>query len=251
MSTRSTKHGATAKAAQGSLSPLGSWRSGYQKKSMNAQRAIRLIRRGNRVFIGSGCGEPQHLVRALESGVVQLADLEILHLLSLGKASYTDDTFRDKCRLKSFFVASGSRQAIAEGRADYTPIFLYDVPPLFRTGQIPIDVALIQVSPPDQHGFCSYGVAVDIVKAAAESANTVIAQVNPRMPRVLGDAYIHMSQIDAVVEHTEELLEMPPSLSTTVPPFGPGWEASRMQPCTPLRTSATWASTPTCSPMPT
>jgi acyl-CoA hydrolase len=216
MSTQSTKHGATAKAPEGSVSRLISWRGDYQKKSMTAQRAIRLIRRGHRVFIGSGCGEPQHLVRALEGVAVQLADLEILHLLSLGKASYTDDTFRDKCRLKSFFVASGSRQAIAEGRADYTPIFLYDVPSLFRTRQIPIDVALIQVSPPDQHGFCSYGVAVDIVKAAAESANTVIAQVNPRMPRVLGDAYIHVSEIDAIVEHTEELLEMPPPLMNEV-----------------------------------
>jgi acyl-CoA hydrolase/GNAT superfamily N-acetyltransferase len=193
-------------------SRLISWRGDYQKKSMTAERAIRLIRRGHRVFIGSGCGEPQHLVRALESMVAQLADLEILHLLSLGKTSYTDDTFRDKCRLKSFFVASGSRQAIAEGRADYTPIYIYDVPGLFRSRHLPLDVALIQVSPPDEHGFCSYGVSVDIVKAAAESAGTVIAQVNPRMPRVLGDAYIHVSEIDAVVEHAEELLEMPPPL---------------------------------------
>ncbi|HYA03522.1 MAG TPA: GNAT family N-acetyltransferase [Syntrophobacteria bacterium] len=209
MSTESTHQAQSPDMPQ---SRLISWRSDYQKKSMTAQRAIRLIRRGHRVFIGSGCGEPQHLVRALESLVVQLADLEILHLLSLGKASYTDDTFRDKCRLKSFFVASGSRQAIAEGRADYTPIFIYDVPALFRSRHLPLDVALIQVSPPDEHGFCSYGVSVDIVKAAAESASIIIAQVNPRMPRVLGDAYIHASEIDAIVEHTEELLEMPPPL---------------------------------------
>jgi acyl-CoA hydrolase/GNAT superfamily N-acetyltransferase len=209
MSTQNTYQAQSPDIPQ---SRLISWRGDYQKKSMTAQRAIRLIRRGHRVFIGSGCGEPQHLVRALESVVVQLADLEILHLLSLGKASYTDDTFRDKCRLKSFFVASGSRQAIAEGRADYTPIFIYDVPGLFRGRHLPLDVALIQVSPPDEHGFCSYGVSVDIVKAAAESAGTVIAQVNPRMPRVLGDAYIHVSEIDAIVEHAEEILEMPPPL---------------------------------------
>ncbi|MBW1980336.1 MAG: GNAT family N-acetyltransferase [Deltaproteobacteria bacterium] len=184
----------------------------YQKKKTSAERAMARIRRGNRVFIGSGCGEPQHLVRALERMVVQLADLEILHLLSLGKASFTEEAFRDKCRLKSFFVASGSRQAVAEGRADYTPIYLYDVPQLFRSGHSPIDVALIQVSPPDPHGYCSYGISVDIVKAAAEEARIVIAQINPRMPRVHGDAYIHIDQIDAVVEHREELLEMPPPL---------------------------------------
>jgi acyl-CoA hydrolase/GNAT superfamily N-acetyltransferase len=191
---------------------LSSWRADYQKKTMGAGKAMRLIRRGQRVFIGSGCGEPQHLVRALERVAAQLADLEILHLLSLGKASYTEDTFRDKVRLKSFFVASGSRQAVAQGRADYTPIYLYDVPNLFRSGRTPIDVALIQVSPPDEHGFCSYGIAVDIVKAAAESASTVIAQVNPRMPRVLGDAYIHVREIDVIVEYGEELLEMQPPL---------------------------------------
>ncbi|UCG11402.1 MAG: GNAT family N-acetyltransferase [Deltaproteobacteria bacterium] len=177
---------------------------------------MRLIRRGQRVFIGSGCGEPQHLVRALEQVAVQLADLEILHLLTLGRTSYTDETFRDKIRLKSLFVASGSRQAIAEGRADYTPIYLFDVPQLFSSGQSPIDVALIQVSPPGAHGFCSFGISVDIVKAAAASAETVIAQVNPRMPRVLGDAYIHVRDIDAIVEHEEELLEMPPPLMNDI-----------------------------------
>jgi acyl-CoA hydrolase/GNAT superfamily N-acetyltransferase len=143
---------------------------------------------------------------------IELADLEVLHLLSLGRTSYTDETFQDKVRLKSLFVASGSRQAIAEGRADYTPIYLFDVPELFHSGHTPIDVALIQVSPPGEHGFCSLGIAVDIVKAAAANANVVIAQVNPRMPRVLGDSYVHVRDIDVIVEHEEELLEMPPPL---------------------------------------
>jgi len=188
------------------------WRADYEKKVKSAEKAMRFIRRGHRVFIGSGCGEPQHLVRALEQVAIQLADLEVLHLLSLGRTSYTDETFRDKVRLKCLFVASGSRQAVAEGRADYTPIYLSDVPELFHSGQTPIDVALIQVSPPGEHGFCSFGIAVDIVKAAAASANIVIAQVNPRMPRVLGDGYIHIRNIDAIVEYEEELLEMPPPL---------------------------------------
>lgn len=188
------------------------WRADYDKKVQSAERAMRLIRRGHRVFIGSGCGEPQHLVQALERVAIELADLEVLHLLSLGRTSYTDKTFQDKVRLKSLFVASGSRQAIAEGRADYTPIYLFDVPELFHSGHTTIDVALIQVSPPGEHGFCSLGIAVDIVKAAAANANVVIAQVNPRMPRVLGDSYVHVGDLDVIVEHQEELLEMPPPL---------------------------------------
>jgi acyl-CoA hydrolase/GNAT superfamily N-acetyltransferase len=188
------------------------WRADYDKKVQSAEEAMRLVRRGHRVFIGSGCGEPRHLVQALEQVAIKLADLEVLHLLSLGRISYTDETFRDKVRLKSLFVASGSRQAVAEGRADYTPIYLFDVPELFRSGHTPIDVALIQVSPPGEHGFCSLGISVDIVKAAAANANEVIAQINPRMPRVLGDSYVHVSDIDVIVEHQEELLEMPPPL---------------------------------------
>jgi acyl-CoA hydrolase len=191
---------------------LSKWRADYNKKIQSAEKAMRLLRRGHRVFIGSGCGEPQHLVQALERVAIELADLEVLHLLSLGRTSYTDKTFQDKVRLKSLFVASGSRQAIAEGRADYTPIYLFDVPELFHSGHTPIDVALIQVSPPGEHGFCSLGIAVDIVKAAAANANVVIAQVNPRMPRVLGDSYVHVGDIDVIVEHQEELLQMPPPL---------------------------------------
>ena len=197
---------------KGTGSTGSDWHTDYNKKVMSAEKAMRFIRRGHRVFIGSGCGEPQYLVSVLEQVATQLADLEILHLLSLGTTSYTAETFRDKVRLKSLFVASGSRQAVALGRADYTPIYLFDVPGLFRNGHTPIDVALIQVSPPDEHGFCSFGIAVDIVKAAAANADTVIAQVNPRMPRVLGDSYIQVRDIDAIVEHEEELLEMPPPL---------------------------------------
>ena len=191
---------------------LSDWGVEYGKKVKSAEKAMKLVRRGHRVFIGSGCGEPQYLVRALERVAVQLADLEVLHLLSLGSTSYADETFRDKVRLKSLFVASASRQAVAEGKADYTPIYLSDVPDLFHSGHTHIDIALIQVSPPDDHGFCSLGIAVDIVKSAAANANTVIAQVNPLMPRVLGDGYIHVRDIDAIVEHEEELLEMPPPL---------------------------------------
>ena len=158
------------------------------------------------MFMGSGCSEPQHLAQGLDERLSNLADLEILHILSVGKPRFTQAD-HDQCRLKSFFVAVSSREAVAQGRADYTPVNLVDIPGLFRSGAMPIDVALIQVSPHDDHGFCSYGIAVDIVKSAAESARHVIAQVNPLMPRTLGDSFIHVSHIDAFVEHEEPLLE--------------------------------------------
>ena len=182
------------------------WRSLYEKRKKSAQKALEVIRSGHRVFMGSGCSEPQHLAQSLEERLPSLADLEILHILSVGKPRFTQGGF-DQCRLKSFFVAAASREAVAEGRADYTPVNLGDIPGLFRSGAMTIDVALIHVSPPDDHGFCSYGIAVDIVKSAAESARHVIAQVNPLMPRTLGDSFIHVSHIDAFVEHEEPLLE--------------------------------------------
>ncbi len=188
----------------------------WQKKLTDIRRAFRALKRGQRIFIGSACGEPQQLVRALEEALPKLADIEILHILSLGKHTFLEESYHDKCRLKSFFVAAASRKAVAEGRADYTPINLGDVPGLFRSGTLPIDVALIQVAPPDNHGFCSLGISVDIVKAAAETAKTVIAQVNSSMPRTLGDSFIHVDEIDALIAWDEPLLEMPPSEVTDV-----------------------------------
>ncbi|NIQ87800.1 MAG: acetyl-CoA hydrolase, partial [Deltaproteobacteria bacterium] len=173
MESNSTGIGQPSKSegsSSGNQTKSADWRAEYADKIKSAEKAMKLVRRGHRVFIGSGCGEPQHLVRALEHVAIELADLEVLHLLSLGRTSYTDETFRDKVRLKSLYVASGSRQAVAEGRADYTPIYLFDVPDLFHSGHTPVDVALIQVSPPDEHGYCSFGIAVDIVKAAAANA---------------------------------------------------------------------------------
>lgn len=189
---------------------LSNWQSLYQSRLQPVEKALKVVRRGSRVFIGSACGEPQYLTDKLVEFMSLLADVEILHILSLGKTRYTDVCFQEKCRLKSFFVAASTREAVAEGRADYTPINLADVPTLFREQILPIDVALIQVSPPDEHGFCSYGVSVDVVKAATESAKYIIAQVNPQMPRTLGDSFIHVSQIDAIVEWDEPLLEMNP-----------------------------------------
>ncbi|MGQ9483706.1 MAG: GNAT family N-acetyltransferase [Desulfosoma sp.] len=190
------------------------WRERWPKKVNDTRQAFRALKRGQRIFIGSACGEPQHLVRALEETLPKLADIEVLHILSLGTHTFLEESYHDKCRLKSFFVAAASRKAVAEGRADYTPINLGDVPELFRSGALPIDVALIQVSPPDKHGFCSLGISVDIVKAAAENAKMVIAQVNSLMPRTLGDSFISVDEIDVLIPWDEPLLEMPPSSIT-------------------------------------
>ncbi len=181
----------------------------YDDKKMSLKEALSYIKTGDHIFIGSACGEPQYLVRGLVEKADHLADNEILHVHTLGVAPYTKPMYSDRFRMNAFFVGINTRKAVAEGRADYTPVFLSELPRLIRRGMVPIDVALIQVTPPDEHGFCSLGVSVEITKTAAENAKLVIAQVNRRMPRVLGDSFIHINNIDIVVEHDEPLLEAP------------------------------------------
>ena len=193
------------------MSAASDWRTCYREKLTDAGGAVGLVRRGQRVFIGSGAAEPQALVRALSDRGNDLADTEIIHILTLGIAPYAEASFASRFRHNALFIGSNVRAAILEGRADYTPVFLSEIPKLFRTGRVPLDVALIEVSPPDEHGFCSYGVSVDIVKAAAESARSVIAEVNPRMPRTLGDSFIHVSRIARLVESETQLLESTPA----------------------------------------
>lgn len=184
------------------------WQATYKDKVVSAQEAVANIRRGQRVFIGSGAAEPQALVAALVARGGDLADNQLIHIRSLGVSPYAESKFSDRFRYNTFFIGDNVRQAVSEGLADYTPIFLSEVPALFRQGQAPLDVALIQVTPPDAHGFCSYGVSVDIVKAAAESARIVVAEVNPRMPRTLGDSFIHVNKIDMVVENDVPIFEV-------------------------------------------
>ncbi len=183
------------------------WQEKYRSKIRTARDSVRNVRPGHRVFIGTGCGEPQSLVRALAEAAGHIPDTEIIHTLTLGVAPHTDVEFSDIFRHNAFFVGPNTRRAVSEGRADYTPIFLSELPDLFRTGTIPIDVALIQVTPPDEHGFCSLGVSVDIVKPAAESARLVAAEVNSYVPRTLGDSFVHINDIDFLVPHDEPLLE--------------------------------------------
>jgi acyl-CoA hydrolase/RimJ/RimL family protein N-acetyltransferase len=190
---------------------MNEFRKTYPEKFGSEDSIFSHIRRGNRIFIGTGCGEPQYLVRALiryvESHPTAFFDAEILHVWTLGIAPYTDEKFKRNFRLNSFFIANNTREAVNRGMADYTPIFLSNVPNLFNRGLVPIDVALIQTSPPDNHGYMSLGVSVDIVKAATEKASLVISQVNSQMPRVHGDGFIHIRDVNFIIPYDEPLLE--------------------------------------------
>jgi len=186
-------------------------RKKYPDKFVTEEQAFSKIRRGDRIFIGTACGEPQYLVKALveyvENHPTAFYDAEVFHVWTLGVAPYTDKKFRSNFRHNSFFIGNDTRDAVNQGSADYTPIFLSQVPSLFERGIVPVDVALVQVCPPDQHGYMSLGISVDIVKAAADKAEVLIAQVNSHMPRVLGDTFIHISEVDAIIHRDEPLLE--------------------------------------------
>jgi acyl-CoA hydrolase len=193
-----------------------SWNWDEVKKAwpekFKAERLIfQKIRPGDRIFIGTGCGEPQHLVCGLLDYVNKnpkaFLDAELISIVTLGVAPYTDEKFRHNFRLKSFFIGSSTRKAVNSSGADYTPIFLSAVPSLFRTERLRIDVALIQTTPPDENGHMNLGVSVDIVKAAIEKAGIVVAQANSNMPRIQGDGEIDLEDIDFILPYDEELLE--------------------------------------------
>jgi acyl-CoA hydrolase/GNAT superfamily N-acetyltransferase len=190
---------------------MSGFRKLYPEKFGPEDSIFRHIHRGNRIFIGTGCGEPQYLVRALiryvESHPTAFFDAEVFHVWTLGIAPYTDERFKRNFRHNSFFIAKNTREAVNKGLADYTPIFLSNVPDLFERGLVPIDVALIQTSLPDDHGYMSLGVSVDIVKAATEKAALVIAQVNASMPRVHGDGFIHVKDVNFMIPYDEPILE--------------------------------------------
>ncbi len=185
------------------------WRNLCADKIVSAAEATQRIRPGDRVFIGSACGEPQELVRALVEHGDHLADMELIHVLTLGVAPYTQPKYAQNFRPNAFFIGTSVREAVNTARADYTPVFLSQVPQLFRSRRLGIDVALVMVSPPDDYGNCSLGVSVDITKAAVETARLVIAQVNRHMPRALGDCFLNVRQIHYLVPHDEPLLEWP------------------------------------------
>ncbi|MFO0591170.1 MAG: GNAT family N-acetyltransferase [Polyangiaceae bacterium] len=175
------------------------WRERYQDKIATAQQAIASIPRGRRILIGSGAGEPNVLAQALVTHGLHLADNEIVHLMTLGKAPYVEKGLEARFRHTAFFIGANVRQAVGEGRADFMPIFLSEIPALIRSRRVRVDVALIQVSEPDRHGFVSLGVSVDIVRAAVDAADIVIAEVNPNMPRTYGDSFVPVERIKHLV----------------------------------------------------
>jgi acyl-CoA hydrolase/ribosomal protein S18 acetylase RimI-like enzyme len=184
----------------------------YPKKFISEERIFGNIRRGDRIFVGTGCGRPQYLLQALvqfiESHPTAIFDAEMFHVWTLGLVPYTEDKFMHHFRHNSFFIADRDmRAAVNSGAADYSPIFLSKVPDLLDRGLVPIDVALIQTSPPDPHGYMSLGVSVDIVKAATKKASLVIAQVNSNMPRVHGDGFIHIEEVDYIIPYDEPIIE--------------------------------------------
>jgi acyl-CoA hydrolase len=184
--------------------------------SVTASNAVERIKSGDRVFVHGVAAAPHVLIGAMVARGGELMDVEIVHLHTEGSAPYANPEFAASFRVNAFFVGSNVRQAVNEGRGDYIPVFLSEIPALFRKDVLPLDVALIHVSPPDSHGFCSLGVSVDIARAAVDCAKTVIAQVNPRMPRTIGDALVHISQIDAVVEVDIQLPEVHPPILTDI-----------------------------------
>jgi acyl-CoA hydrolase/GNAT superfamily N-acetyltransferase len=183
------------------------WESIYDERKTNLEEALKVVKRGSKVFLGSGCGEPGYLVQGLIDRGSRLHDVQILHFVTVGEAPYTEARFDNRFRHNAFFVGPKTREAINQARADYTPIFISEIPDLFRRSIVPIDVALIQTSPPDRFGFVSLGISVDLVKSAVESARVVVAQVNRHMPRTLGDTFIPIDKIHRFVEKDDPLQE--------------------------------------------
>lgn len=181
------------------------WEVLYRHKVCSAAEAVQVVKSGQRIFASGNAAYPQALINALMERAGQVTNVEIIHLLSFGEAPYADPALARHFRHNAMFIGANVRAAVQQGLADFTPIFLSEIARLFLNGQMTPDVALIQVSPPDEHGFCSYGCEVSVTKAAAETARVVIAEVNPQMPRTLGDSFIHLSRIQRLVEVDRQL----------------------------------------------
>jgi 4-hydroxybutyrate CoA-transferase len=184
-------------------------KSRYARKFVTAEEAVAVIKSNDRVYIHPGCAVPQTLVHAMVERAPELHNVEVCHLLGVGEAAYARPEMSNHFRHNAFFIGKNVRDAVARGDADFTPIFLSEIPALFLSRKLPVDVALIQVSPPDEHGYCSFGVGVDCTKAATERARVVVAQINTNMPRTLGDSFIHLNKIDFCVEANTPLKELP------------------------------------------
>lgn len=192
------------------------WADGYVEKMRDAETAVRMIKPGQRVFIGSACGEPQVLVRALVDNARLFTGLDVVRMMSRESSplSAVADKTEDLMTIRNIYLGSARSRHFAKHLRFVTPMNMSDVPALFKSRKLPIHVALIQVSPPDDFGWMSLGVSVDVTQAAAYSADLVIAQVNEQMPRVMGQSFIHVNEVDIIVEHTEDLLTISPGLQS-------------------------------------
>src|ERR1700693_4573332 len=185
--------------------PNVTWESEYLPKLQTADAAMLFIKSGMRVYIQPGCAEPETLVEALIRRAPEVRDVEIVHMMTMGGAPYVAPEMARHYRHNAIVIGANVRDAINEGRADYTPIYLSEIEGLFESGAMPIDVALLELSRPDSHGFCSFGVGVDTSLTAARCARYVVAQINDQMPRTYGDSFIHVTDIDAVVDSSRPL----------------------------------------------
>ncbi|MCK5836647.1 MAG: acetyl-CoA hydrolase, partial [Desulfobacula sp.] len=184
----------------------------YPEKVLTAQESVKKIKNGSRVFIGTGCGEPQQLIKAMIEDF-SIQDIVIYQMLSNTLSKYVNDkNFLSRFSIKLFFISALMRQSAFEGKIDYIPVYLSQIPEIFENHEIGLDIALIQVSPPDHHGYCSLGISVDITLSGMKNAAIVIAQVNPEMPRTWGDGLVHIDEIDYLVEYTEPILESLPGI---------------------------------------
>jgi acetyl-CoA hydrolase len=185
------------------------WLSRYEDRLTTAAQAVKVIQSHQRVFLTGNCSVPLKLLEAVVDRAESLEDVEIVQVLTVGPAPHAEPEMEGHLRVNTLFISPNVRRAVHEGRADFTPVLLSEVPLLFREGHLPLDVVLIQVSPPDEHGFCSLGIEAGLVKTPAQVAKIVIAEVNEQMPRTLGDSFLHFSKIDYAVPVNYPLAELP------------------------------------------
>lgn len=186
------------------------WLEKYRDRVVSAEQAVKHIKSGDTVYVHSNAAAPESLLDAMTNRAAELENVKVVHLLTLSKAAYAQREYEKSFRVNALFIGGNVRSAVNEGRADYTPAFLSEIPSLFERGILPLDVCLLQVSPPDAHGYCSYGVSVDCSIAARKKAKIVIAEVNSRMPRTLGRSFVHISKLDFIVETDRALPALDP-----------------------------------------
>lgn len=188
---------------------MENWKNDYNSKLVTAEEAIKHIKSNDRIVSGHAAGVPTDTMDALVANYKQYKNVEIMHLVTLGKAEYTKPEMEGHLKHCTGFAVGSTRKPIEEGRADFMPIFFYEVPKLIKSGKLPVDVAMLQVSRPNKHGYCSLGVSCDYSKAAVEQAQTVIVEANDQMPFTLGGAFVHVSQLDYIVETSNPIIELP------------------------------------------